>query len=89
MKRVSNSVSDKPWGCSLSGSKPHQVDDVDHPYLERREFGAQDVNGGQGLERRDIPTTRHDHVRVTLSFDAQSQAPIPRVQCKMASSIER
>ena len=56
--------------------QPHQVDDVDHPDGQLRQFGAQDVGGGQGLQRRDVPGAGQHHV----GFAGSRARPLPDAQ---------
>ena len=69
--------------------EPHQVDDVDEPDLEVGQVLAEEVDGGQRLERRDVAgqamTTSGSPPSSLL---AQSQMPMPRVQWRIASSID-
>ena len=69
----------------------HQVDDVDDAHLQLGETIAQDRGGGERLERRHVAAAgEHDvGLAASSSFDAQSQMPTPRVQCTIASSIDR
>ena len=48
------------------GLQPHQVDDVDDAHLQVGQLAAQDVDGGERLERRDVAAAGHDHVRVAV-----------------------
>ena len=66
----------------------HQVDDVDDPYGQIRQELSQELHGGQGLERRDVPAAGHHHIGLDpASLDANDQMPKPRVQWSSASSM--
>jgi hypothetical protein len=53
----------KPVRMLLARLQRHEVDNVDHPDAEIGKSLAQKSNGGQRLQRRDITSARHHHVR--------------------------
>src|SRR5579863_8229920 len=59
------------------GLDAHEVDDVNNPDLERRQFLAQDVHGGERLQRRDVPTAAHDYIRVAAVVGRPVPNPDP------------
>ena len=77
-------------GVLAVGLQAHQVDDVYHPDLECREARTASMSTAA---RVSSVGTSPQHAMTTSgsppSFDAQSQIPIPRVQCRTASSIDR
>ena len=56
--------------------QPHDVDDVDHPHRQVGQFAAQDVGGGQRLQRRDIAGAGQHHVGHTAGI----AGPVPDTQ---------
>jgi hypothetical protein len=49
------------------GLQSHQVHHVDHPDLEFRKVGAQQVGGGQDLQGGDVTGAREYHVRFVVA----------------------
>ena len=56
------------------GLEPHQVDDVDDPDLEVGQVLAQEVDGRQRLERRDVAGAGHHDVGLAALVVAR---PVP------------
>ena len=52
----------------------HQVDHIDHADLQVRRVPAQQVDGSQGFQRRNIATARHHHVGLAALIVA---GPLP------------
>ena len=52
----------------------HQVDDVDHPYLQIREVPPQQIDGRERLERRDVTAAGHDDIGLVA---AVVRGPLP------------
>ncbi len=76
------------------GLKAHQVDHVHKAHRQVREVLPYERSRRECLERRDVACTRITRsgspMPVSLqSLLAHSQMPMPRVQCAIASSIER
>src|SRR5262245_41196688 len=42
----------------------HQIDDVDNADLQLRDMLTEQIYGGQSLQRRHVPTTGHDDIRI-------------------------
>ena len=61
----------------------HQVHHVHHAHPQVGQVLAQQAHGGERLERGHVAGAGHHHVglRVPSSLLAQSQMPMPRVQC--------
>ena len=88
VKSASKSWSESPCGCSLARLERHQVHHVDDADLELGGVAAEQVDRGEGLERRHVAAAGHHHVRLApRSLLAHSQIPMPAVQCLIASSI--
>ena len=53
--------------------QPHEVDDADHPHRQIGQFVAQDVGGGQCLQRRDVAGAGEN----TVGFGCGVAGPFP------------
>ena len=85
---VSKSRSERPCGCSCRGWSAHQVDDVDDADLQVGQVLAEEVDGGQRLQRRHVAGAGHDDVGLAAVVVAR---PVPDADaaraCRSASSI--
>ena len=64
-QRVVIHVAESMW-MFRTGLQPHQVDDIDHPNPQIGQMLAKDGHGREDLERRRVPATGHDHVRLGI-----------------------
>ena len=70
--------------------QPHEVDDVHDPHaFSSREMLAQDRDGGEGLERRNVPAAGHYEIGLEVFVVWTLQMPIPRAQWTIASSTDK
>ena len=67
----------------IAGLQRHQVDDVDDANSSSRAMLAQQIDGGQRFQGRDVAGAGHDDVgfAAVFSLPAQSQMPMPASQC--------
>ena len=80
-------ASDSPCGCSRVVLQPHQVDDVDHPDPQVGEVPAQDLDRGEGLQRR---ARRRRRPRTTSgSSPASVLGPVPDPEAAGCSARPR
>ena len=71
----------EPVGVLLRRLQLHQVHHVDHPDLQLRQVPAQELNGGQGLQRRHVAAAGHDHVGLAVLVVA---GPFPDAEARRA-----
>ena len=76
VKIASNSASGSPCGCSAGRLQPHQVDHVDHPHLQVGQVLAQQVGGGEDLQRGHVAGAGEHHVGVAVVV----AGPVPDAQ---------
>ena len=63
--------------------QPHEIDDVDDAHLQLRQVLAQQLDGGERLERRHVAAARHDDVGLAR---LRRCSPTPRCRCRRCSA---
>ena len=76
----------KPVGVLGVRLQPHEVDHVDHPDLQVGQVLMQQVHRGQGFERGNVTTARHDDIghRVIV---IRRERPYPEPSCAVLDGL--
>lgn len=74
-------VAGQPMWMDLGRQEGHQVDHVDHAYLQLWKMLAKNADGGQGFKRRDVAGAGKDHIGFSFAIIG---GPFPFSQTRYA-----